>query len=67
MIICDIEGGEIELFNGADLASIRLIIMETHYGFVGDAVTDAMIRNFILQGFSLHLGETQQQVVVLRR
>ncbi len=67
VIVCDIEGGEVELFDGADLSGIRLIIVETHYGFVGEAATDAMIKNLILQGFSLHLGETAQHVAVLRR
>jgi FkbM family methyltransferase len=67
VIICDIEGGEIELFDGADIAGIRLIIVEKHNGFVGEAATDSMIRNFILQGFSLHPAETPQHVVMVRR
>ena len=67
VIICDIEGGEIDLFDGADLTGVRLIIMETHYGIVGEAATDAMIKNFILQDFSLNLWHTMEAVVVLRR
>ncbi|THD45382.1 MAG: FkbM family methyltransferase [Bradyrhizobium sp.] len=67
VIICDIEGGEVALFDGADLAVIRLIVMETHYGRMGEAATDAMVRSLILQGFSLDLAESGQQVVILRR
>jgi FkbM family methyltransferase len=67
VIVCDIEGGEIELFDGADLAGIRLIIVEKHHGFVGEAATDAMISNFISQGFSLHPEGAPQHVVMERR
>jgi hypothetical protein len=67
VLICDIEGGEVELLADADLTGIRLIIMETHYWAAGEAATDAMIRNLILQGFSFHLGVSGHHVSVLRR
>jgi FkbM family methyltransferase len=67
VIVCDIEGGEVALFDGADLAGIRLVVMETHYFHAGVAATDAMIRDFILQGFSIDLDDSAQQVVILRR
>jgi FkbM family methyltransferase len=67
VITCDIEGGETDLFDGADLAAIRLIVMETHYHHAGEAATNAMIRNLILQGFAIDLEESVQQVVILRR
>jgi FkbM family methyltransferase len=67
VLICDIEGGEVELLAHADLSGIRLIIMETHYWAAGEAATDAMIRNLILQGFSFHLAASGGQISVLRR
>jgi FkbM family methyltransferase len=67
VLICDIEGGEVALLTGADLSGIRMIILETHYWAVGEALTDAMMRNLIMQGFSLHLRASGQEVLLLRR
>ena len=67
VILCDIEGGEVVLFDGADLSSIRLIIMETHHKATGDFATDTMVRNLILQGFALHVSASNHGIVVLRR
>lgn len=67
VLLCDIEGGEVDLLSGADLSGIRLIVMETHYWAVGEEATDAMIRELILQGFNLHLGASGAHVSVLRR
>jgi FkbM family methyltransferase len=67
VLICDIEGGEVDLLSGAELDGIRLIIMETHYGVVGEGPTDAMIRELILQGFAFHLGASGGHMAVLRR
>jgi FkbM family methyltransferase len=67
VLICDIEGGEVQLLTGADLSGIRLIILETHYWAAGEAPTDAMIRDLIMQGFALHLGASGSHVLVLRR
>lgn len=66
-IMCDIEGGEVALMEGANLENIRLIIMETHYWAIGEKPTDEMIGYLIEQGFSIHLGYSRDQVVVLRR
>ena len=52
---------------GADLAGIRLIIMETHYWAVGEAATDAMMRKLVVEGFAIHLGRSGHGIVVLRR
>ena len=32
VLICDIEGGEVDLLMQSDLARIKKIIIETHYG-----------------------------------
>ena len=67
VIVCDIEGGEVELLMQADLAGVRLIIMETHYRAVGEVATDDMIRKLIIDGFSIHLGHSGDNFAVLRR
>ena len=65
VLVCDIEGGEVDLFNGADLRGIRLIVMETHYGITGRKAADTMLRNLLAAGFDLHLGQSGAHVVVL--
>jgi FkbM family methyltransferase len=67
VLICDIEGGEIDLLSEADLSAIRLIIIETHYWAVGELPTDKMISRLIAQGFYLHLGVSGGNISVLRR
>jgi FkbM family methyltransferase len=67
VIICDIEGGEVDLFMEADLSGIRLIIMETHYWAVGEAATDGMVLKLLLDGFGIDLGRTASHMLVLRR
>jgi hypothetical protein len=67
VLIIDIEGGEIDLLDRADLSPIRLIIMETHYWAVGAEATDKMIRRLIYQGFDIDVSISRDGVVVLRR
>ena len=67
VLICDIEGGEVNLLMRADLTGIRLMIIETHYWAVGEAAVDAMMRKLILDGFFIHLGRSGHHFNVLRR
>jgi FkbM family methyltransferase len=67
VLICDIEGGEIELLIGADLTGIRLIIMEVHNWAVGIQLTDAMMRWLIINGFNIDLRHTGGDIAVLRQ
>jgi hypothetical protein len=67
VLICDIEGGEVVLLTGADLSGIRMIIMETHRWAVGEALTDAMIRDLILQGFAVDLSASAGEILLFRR
>jgi FkbM family methyltransferase len=67
ILICDIEGGEIELLSDADLSGIRLIIIETHSWAVGITTTDKLISKLISQGFHLELDAPEERVSVLRR
>jgi FkbM family methyltransferase len=67
VLICDIEGGEVALLSGADLSSLRLIVLETHYWAQGETATDTMMRELILSGFAIHLEASAWSVLALRR
>jgi FkbM family methyltransferase len=67
VLICDIEGGEIELLIGADLKGLRLIIMEVHNWAVGAQSTDAMMRWLVVNGFNVDLRNTGGDIVILSR
>jgi FkbM family methyltransferase len=67
VLICDIEGGEVDLLARADLTGVRLIILEIHYFATGEQAADAMIRKLMLDGFSIHLVASGGGVLALRR
>ncbi len=67
VLICDIEGGEYDLFDGADLSGIRLIIVETHDWLIGLPAVDALVRNIILAGFAIDVRDSGSNVAVFRR
>lgn len=52
VLLCDIEGAEVELLSHANLSGIRLIVVETHYSVAGEAATQEMLRRLITSGFS---------------
>jgi FkbM family methyltransferase len=66
-IVCDIEGGEVDLFINADLTGISLIIVETHYWSVGRRRTDEMVRHLIKQGFDLNLDKSGNHILAFER
>jgi FkbM family methyltransferase len=67
VLVCDIEGGEIDLLIGADLRTIRLIVLETHPHMVGKEPTDRMIRYLVGEGFSVNFFESGKGIAVLER
>ena len=67
VLLCDIEGGEADLLTEADLSSIDLIVLETHYWAVGRPSVDRMMRALVAAGFNVDLDLTASQVVVLRK
>jgi len=67
VLVCDIEGGEADLLDGADLASIRLIVLEIHYWAVGRPRIDAMIRFLVSTGFNIDFTNSGGAMVVLDR
>jgi len=67
VLICDIEGGEVDLLMDADLTGIRLILMEIHYFATGEKAADDMVRKLILDGFTIDLVASGGGVLALRR
>jgi FkbM family methyltransferase len=67
VLLCDIEGGEVELLSHADLSGIRLMIVETHPWLAGQAAIDAMARKIMMEGFSIDLGKPEHHIAVFRR
>lgn len=53
MLVVDIEGAEVALFEKLDLTGITKIVMEIHYKTAGRQATNAMIRQIADQGFFL--------------
>lgn len=52
VIVLDIEGGEIDLFNNADdLPSVRLVLLETHSRIVGESANNRMVKGLENRGF----------------
>lgn len=66
VLICDIEGGELELLPQADLSAIDTIMMEVHY-FAGEEATNRMVRRLIASGFSIDLAVSGDGVILLHR
>ena len=67
VLVCDIEGGEAALLLDADLANIRMIILETHYPAVGREKIDSMVRYLIAQGFNINLDYSAGHILLLDR
>lgn len=67
VLICDIEGGEIELLMQADLTGIGLIVLETHPWSVGEEATAALIGRLTETGFAVESRSARTNVLVLRR
>ena len=52
-LIVDIEGGEADLFDDADLSGVTKICLETHEDMIGNARTSMIFANLLRQGFIL--------------
>ena len=67
VLICDIEGGEVDLIMQSDLTGISKIIIEIHYGWAGQRETDEMIRKLNSDGFSIQPALSGHSVIALWR
>lgn len=66
-LIVDIEGGEIEFFEVADLATVRKICVETHPGIHSSAALSKMLAGLFAQGFALDFTLMRKNVLCLLR
>ncbi|MGZ8216585.1 FkbM family methyltransferase [Methylomagnum sp.] len=64
-LIIDIEGGEADLLEDADLSSIDGIIMETHYRKAGEWRINEMVKALFEKGFYIDLRNTHTEVLHL--
>lgn len=56
VIVCDIEGGELGLFDHADLSGVRALIIEFHAGIYGPEGEAAILSVLQQKGFQLERG-----------
>ncbi len=67
VIVLDIEGGEIDLFNNAgDLSGIRVIIMEAHERVVGEEANEAMLDGLKARKFEISENLSNKYIVLTR-
>ncbi|HAW20137.1 MAG TPA: hypothetical protein DCX14_08145 [Flavobacteriales bacterium] len=50
VIVCDIEGGELDIFESADLSKVRNILMEVHQNIIGLDGVDRITKNLADKG-----------------
>jgi len=67
IIACDIEGGEMGLFDGVDLSGVRTIVLETHPKVYGEEGRRALLRGLARKGFHVDAADKPSSVVVLGR
>lgn len=66
-LIIDIEGGEADLLEDADLSQINNIVMETHYRKAGEWRINEMIKTLFYKGFYIDLRSSHSEVLHLYR
>lgn len=67
VLVMDIEGGEIEILERADLTGLRALSFETHEAHVGRARTNDAVRAACDRGFEIDFTLTTDGIVLLRR
>ena len=66
-LIMDIEGGEYELMQYADLHNIRNVLMELHRGFIGEEKADFVLSALQKSGFRINEELSHKQNLLLQR
>jgi FkbM family methyltransferase len=67
VLLCDIEGGEVELLMDADLSHISTIMLETHRNIVGEESTNRLIDRLTNCGFGVDQAASGDGVVLFHR
>ncbi|MDD5037250.1 MAG: FkbM family methyltransferase [Methylococcaceae bacterium] len=63
MIVCDIEGGELDLFDGVNLAGVKKILMELHQPTIGRHGMKKLFDNLSAQNFHYDVFHSYYSVV----
>lgn len=66
VLICDIEGGEVELLELADLSGFNKLFLEFHY-WAGREAANRLVRRLILDGFTIDLDNSYRNIVAFHR
>lgn len=67
VLICDIEGGEIDLLELADLSGFSKILMEIHYWAAGREAINRLVRKLVFDGFSVDFEHSFRSIVIFHR
>jgi hypothetical protein len=67
VLVMDIEGGELEILEQADLSGLRALIFETHEKTVGREATNRAVFAAWRRGFLIDFRLTREGIVVMRR
>ncbi|MNL81796.1 hypothetical protein D3C87_2090110 [compost metagenome] len=67
IIIADIEGGELELFLGADLSTVRGVMMEIHPAVIGQSGVAEIFNYLHRQGLIYNTKLSAKEVVAFTR
>jgi len=66
-LIIDIEGAELEIFDGSPINYVKKICLEIHPDILGDMKCSQIITNIIKQGFSLSVDVSNNRVLFFHR
>jgi FkbM family methyltransferase len=64
LIVCDIEGGELELFKNADLSGVKKVYLEVHQKILGRRGVRALFECFHSRDFSYDPHHSESSVVL---
>jgi FkbM family methyltransferase len=64
MIVCDIEGGEVELFRNADLTGVKKVFLEVHQNNIGRAGMKALFEMFHARDFHYDQHHSEGSVIL---
>ena len=67
VLICDIEGAEVDLLMKADVSQIDTLMFETHHNFVSEESTNRLIERLINCGFRINLVAFGEGIVLMQR
>lgn len=67
IIICDIEGGEVDLFPGIDLSTVDRVYFELHKSMTGQKAIGRLFRSLIAQGLIYDTDSSVGSVVLFSR